>query len=486
MFDELPDRYHVRESLTAVDLDGDGLDEIVATFNHAESAPSYTVVYEPTRDRARTVFYGWGNQDIAGVADLDGDGRPELLIAGINNGFGWYNELAAVRIDPPIGADGVVSAAVSPESAAYPEQRKDLLWYTLLPPGRFIELQNRVRADPARKRLDVYFEDRAPVGIGFDGFRLDEPSSTPAPDRAAARDRAYRAAYEARRLAAAGFAPAALRQGEDAVRQAALAEDGILAECMARQRARLLVGVGREREGLGLFDALAGTSPNASDIAFDAARALHLRGALEPAERWYARGLGPGGRVDVGKSKWEFAEGALLALGEQHRWVEARRWLDRFLGSYPEFRGWVSIYREYINWRSGETVHLQEVADSPRTTVQMRYWLMEYRARTGEAAASLLVDVEKELEQPSEMRGELRSLEGVLLARLGRRQESEVAERLAFEEVRRRLGTSVLARAHVDLVAERLERAVGGREAASTRELVAAVLRQLEHRAPGS
>jgi tetratricopeptide (TPR) repeat protein len=466
-FAEVSNRYVTRGALLAMDLDGDGVDEIVLTLFHPESAPSYTVLYEPRLDRARIVFVGGGGHRIVGSQDVDGDGRKELLIGGINNAFGWYNVMTAVRLDPPVGALGAESQAASPDLAAYRHELQLLAWYTLLPRGHIDILPSTLRVDPRRRLVSVGAPDGDTAEIGFDGFLTSEPSAQPVAERSAARQAAWAAAFEANRLKDAGFDGKAIAMAEAAVRAAKSADESRLVEFSQRLLGRILIGTGRVAEGLQLLGDLAEHAENASDIAFDTARALHLRGDLDDAARWYERGIGPGGTINSGKGKWGFAEGAVLALGERARWQDALAWIDRFTASYPDFEAWTKVYVEYVRWRSGSPPRLPEVADGPSITAQQRYWRLEFRLANGEEGEALLALVRTEVAEPSEMHGELRSLESVLLDRLGRHEEGLVAARGGFEEIRRRLPESVLARAHFDLAAERLAGLAKGAEGAA-------------------
>jgi serine/threonine-protein kinase len=94
-FEGFADRYGFR--VAAVDLDGDGLDEILVSYSHTPYWPSYVVLYEPLLGRSRVAFLGSGHHRFSGAADVDGDGRPELILAGIINRLGYVPAVAAGR-----------------------------------------------------------------------------------------------------------------------------------------------------------------------------------------------------------------------------------------------------------------------------------------------------------------------------------------------------------------------------------------------------
>jgi hypothetical protein len=164
--------------LRTIDLDRDGTDEVLVSYCHDPWWPSYTVLYEPRRDLARMIFVGSGHHTVLGAADMDGDGHPEVILAGINNRMGWYSGIAAVKVVPWVG-EGIpgrdeMYAGSSPDEVY--EVHGGLLWYTLGPralpdkPGSMV-------VDRNRRTLTVSYHGKPEVAIGFDGFLRAFPSS---------------------------------------------------------------------------------------------------------------------------------------------------------------------------------------------------------------------------------------------------------------------------------------------------------------------
>jgi len=456
MFPSHSDRYRP-EVVRAEDLDGDGIDEILVAYTHIPEWPFYAVLYEPRFERSRLVFLASGHHPHMAAEDLDGDGRAELIFAGINNLLGWYNAVAAVRLVPWIGEDlGDRPVAYSPDD---PRSGKsaDLLWYALIPRG--LMLRHAALTTDRSGTLWIPHLDGHRQPLGLDGFLPLPASQKPSAVRQEHRRQAYLWLHEAQRLLRAGFAAEAIAEAETAVNQAEEAEAPLLVECMGRFQGKILSGADRITAAEALFEKLARESPNASEIAFDAGEALHLRGELERAVRWYRRGTGPGGSESAGKSKYEFLEGAISALVELGRWQEAQEEVARFEAAYGASNA-CTIFRELIRWRSGEMPRrLEDTLMTPYRTDLQRYWLLEFRNARSLDVAELLPAVEHLVEEASEARGPVLSLEAELLLKLGRNEEALDVARRAFDLLIAERLTSTLARAHLDLVAARFARA---------------------------
>lgn len=460
-FPGFADQFHP-DIFFADDLNGDGIDEVVVTYIHSPEWPSFTVLFEPRINRSRLVFYGSGHQRIFGAEDVDGDGRRDLILAGIDNRIGWYNVAAAVRLDPWIdeGIKQREAAAASPDRITSQAQRALLLWYTLLPRSPLAEGTSSFRFDRNRKALIFRYQSGRTVELGYDGFRLDAPRSTSSSIRQAARTEAFRYFRESIRLSAAEAYDAAVAEIGRAVLQAEQAQDPLLLECLSRFQGKHLVAAGQVVEGERIFERLALRSENASDIAFDAGEALHLHGDLLKAARWYRRGIGRGGSMEAGKSKHEFLKGQVLALVELGRFDEAMEAVDLFTATYQAGAD-IEIYKEYARWRKGERPRLDRFKLKEQNIDLYHYWKLELERANGVDPAILLKGIDHELEYGSEVKAELLSLRGELLQELGRPKEAASALREALEIARVERSRNIVARAHFDLIAKRSARTTG-------------------------
>jgi hypothetical protein len=241
-----------------LDLDGDGTDEVLVTFSHYPYWPSFTVLCEPLRGVARLLFVGSGHHRVAGAQDLDGDGRAEVILAGINNRMGWYSALAAVKVVPWVGqavpGRDEMAAAFSPDRAA--SVAGSLLWYAL-GPRAYPATPGGMEPRFARRVLAVDYLGRPAVEIGFDGFLTAFRSRRPPGERQVARGRAYLHLREGSRLLQEGLAADSVPEWREALAQAEAAADPYLAEWVSRELAKGLVGAGREDDGETLFRRLA-------------------------------------------------------------------------------------------------------------------------------------------------------------------------------------------------------------------------------------
>jgi tetratricopeptide (TPR) repeat protein len=438
-----------------LDLDGDGTDEVLITYLHTPWWPSYTVLYEPRRDVARIIFVGSGHHLVIGAQDVDGDGRPEVILSGINNRMGWYSTIAAVKVVPWVG-EGLPSrdamyAASSPDENYVPNVG-NLLWYALGPralpatPGR-LDVFHKERT------LTVHYENAPSVEIGFDGFLKAVPARLPAVARDARRGQAYKLLREATRLLRGGRPTEALPNADAALRAAEISVDPNLTEWISRVKGKALVAADRTVEAENLFQTLAKNPSTGSEAAFDAGHAFHLQGHLERALTWYRRGLGQGATAEAGRGKYEYLEGIVFCLSELGHWEEALAEVARFQAAYPSTNPSAG-YREYVRWRTSE-IPSPEKAQETSNPDLARYWQLEFRWIRHEPAQVLLAGVDEAMKNTTETGPFLLSLRGELLGRLGRGPEAFVAEQEALRQTRVSLTTSPAARAHYDLVAER-------------------------------
>ncbi|HVT19601.1 MAG TPA: serine/threonine-protein kinase [Thermoanaerobaculia bacterium] len=459
VFPEEPQRFTVH-NVVAVDLDHDGIDEVLVSYGHVPEAPSFTVLYAPKLDRSAIVFYGRGGHKFEGAWDLDGDGRPELIFSGINNAYDWVNVLAAVRLEPWINdPTWPVSDAASPDSITSPDQERQLLWYATLPRGR-PATRALVTVDVPHRTFAVHYASGRIWKVGFDGFAPNSPSRLPPAERERQRRESYRQLREAERLRALGSLRLAYAAAENAQRAAGAAQEDWIAEYAGRVQARILTAENRLDEAERRFAAIAAGAEDASEVCYEAAVAFHLQGDMRRALAWYRRGLDGGAIYDGGKSKHEFLKGEVLALVEERQYAEALAAIDRFVAAFPGW-GLPETYREFVTWRSGKLPGEPKPVAVNATDLE-RYWATECRFARGADARRLLAEVERLLSEKPETRGELMSLEAELLGRLGDRQRAAEAARRAFDRVRAESANSIVARGHLDLVRERLARLAGG------------------------
>jgi tetratricopeptide (TPR) repeat protein len=441
-------------SAKAVDLFHDGMDEVIVSFSHVPEAPFYAVLYAPRYDQARVVYFSRGGQDFQGAADLDGDGVPELLFAGINNGWNWVNVVASVKLDPRYlkQADWLTTAA-APDAMGQPQEDRMLLWYATVPRGH-LEGLNRLTIDEKRHQLVVNYLSGGTFTLGFDGF----PPGKGGRERQEARRAAYRHLWEAERLRKGKMFGLAMPEAEAALTSANEARETWLAQYAERLRAKILVAEGRTEEAEALFMSVAEKAEDAPEVAYDAGVAFHLAGDLPRAVFWYERGFGRASAIGAGKSKHEFLKGEILALVEEKKYEEALAAVERFGATYPSFQASHWLYHEYIRWRSGEEPQVDPGGVQPNWTDLERYWAMEFEFAGGVNPREMLPRVDRFLAERPETRAEALSLRAELLVRLGRPKDAREAAGAALELVEDEAGRSIIGRAHRDLVEERARR----------------------------
>lgn len=460
VFRGFSERYGVR--VAATDLDGDGLDEIVVSYSHTPYWPSYVVLYEPLLERSRIVFYGSGHHRFAGAEDLDGDGVPELLLAGLNNRLGYTPVLAAVRPVPAVNRPQVgrgAIAAASPDAAYVPTSEEALLWYVLLPRRAGGHLPARLTVDRRARVLRLDPQVGAPLEVTYDGLVRGTVSVHPPGRRLAYRREGYRRLREARRLTAAGFHADSIAEIAGAVELARRAGDPTFEEHARRVQGQLLIQAGRFEQADRLFRDLATESAEIPEVAFDAGRAFHLAGELERAVRWYRRGLGPGGTSTLGRGKYEFLEGLVFALDELGRPDRAEEEIDRYEAIHEAERVGrgieVELFRDFLRWRAGRPPAFDWSRRPDHAPDLFRYLVLELRLAAGADARELLTEVDGEIERASDTLPMLRSLRSVLLRRLDRRPEAVEAVRRAADEIARRVDDEVYGRSFRGLVRDR-------------------------------
>ncbi len=446
-------------SIKAVDLFHDGRDEVFVGYSHVPEAPSYTVLYEPRFDRSRIVYYSQGGQSFQGATDLDGDGTPELLFAGIDNGWNWVNVVSAVKLIPwPWGKIPWTPAPVAaPDASQQASEDRYLLWYAIVPRGHFDGV-SFLDIDEARRELTLRYETGKTWTLGFDGFLKDGSSASLHAERETARRETYDHFREAERLRRAGALDSAMSEARAAFKSAQHARDLWLAQYAERIEAKILVSEGRIADAEALFTSLMNRAEDVPEVAYDAAVAFHLHGDLSRAVAWYERGIGRDSAMGAGKSKHEFLKGEVLALVEERRYTEALEAVERFGATYPSFQRHIWLFREYVRWRAGERPELDPAGVPWNWTDLERYWALEFALATDDDPSEILRRVDRYLTERPETRAEVLSLRAELLARLGYPREAAEAARAALELVQGERYRSIIARGHADLVEERAQR----------------------------
>ncbi len=442
-------------SVKAIDLFRDGVDEVFVSYIHVPEAPAYTVLYAPRFDRARVVYYSRGGQGFQGAVDLDGDGSPELLFAGVDNGWNWVNVVAAVRLTPwPWGeTDWAPIPAAAPDAMEQPSQERFLLWYATLPRGH-LETPYFLTIDREQRKLTIRYRSGKTWALGFDGF----PPGTSNLDNAE-RELSRRASYEhlreAERLRQAGALELAMAEAYAAQGSAERARETWLGQYAERLQAKILVAVGKAPEAEARFASLTERAEDAPEVAYDAAVAFHLHGDLQRAVAWYERGMGRESAMGAGKSKHEFLKGEVLALVEEGRYTEALSAVERFGATYPSWQSRIWTFREYVRWRAGERPNADPSGVQSNWPDLDRYWELEFALAGGSKPAETLWRVDRFLGERPETRAELLSLRAELLARLGRTREAAEAAQSALELAREERTRSIVARGHMDLIETR-------------------------------
>ncbi len=455
-FDGFSDTYGA--TIDTLDLEGDGSDEMVVNFGQMPYYPSYNVLVEPDRKESRLVFASAGHHRFVGAVDLDGDGRREVLLGGINNRVGWSGGLAAIRVParaPARGASGPEDAlSLAPDLFLGTWTNAHLLWYELLPPPILFTTETRFAADTQRRRLIPDGSVGTPFEIGFDGFLAGTGRGMASADREASRRMAYAHLREGTRLESSGNARDAVAVLQAAVAAAVAADDPTLVEWAQRREARGMLAAGDRSAALALYETLWASSPTASEIAFECARSLHADGALAPALDWYRRALGRGGAQGYGRNKFEVLQGIVFILAEQRRFAEAVAELDRYDATYPNQQ--VRAERAFLAWRAGEAPTVASFPATPPNQDLHRYWLLELRLLNGEDPQLLLADLQNVRPQFSSYQPLLEGLEGELLARLGQSAAARTHLQSALRQARFQSSQEPNYRVHLPILEARL------------------------------
>ncbi|HEX2122738.1 MAG TPA: hypothetical protein VHL59_13965, partial [Thermoanaerobaculia bacterium] len=454
-FPEFSNRWGVQR-LDVTDLNNDGADEVLVTYGHM-FYPSFIMLHDLGRDESRLLFVARGHHSIRAVEDLDGDRHEDLVIAGIANKMGWNTAVAAVRVRLDRSWDR--RWPVSTPDMEVPVEKGALLWYALTPPGT---LHERVTVDAARRVIRIPYLTRPSVEIPF-AYQSRE------------REEAYARLREVARLTNNNAYEPALQSIEEARALAAKAGDAVLGEWVERVAATTLVQAGWIDDGEQLFTTIHVKAFSPADVAHDAATAFHRAGALPRAAKWYRVGLT--GNPAVGRIKYEYVLGLVLALCEMKQSAEALRAIESFVGMGSDHGDLARWFRSYVAWRDGGAIPALPTA--PQDIDFMRYWWIEFALARNVPPKRLLQIIDVEESRTSEFGVLLDTARAEALHRAGRHGEALKFARSAFQLSLGKLRTDILVRAHFDLVAERYARIAERQglldDAASARRTAAAV-----------
>ncbi len=457
-FDDLPKNF-VLGGVFAADIEGDGFDEVIINWLHYPYYPSFALLHSPTTGLTQFIFAASGHHRAGWTADVDGDGRKEIVLTGINNRFGWHTAVAAVRITAsdavPLGTPQASGLLSSPDADNFSNEQLSndrLAFYTLLPEG--VVAFDAVSVDEPGRLIRVGLADGRTFAVTFDGF-LEEDRSTVAPDaRNDYRRQAYRLLRQSKVEAALERNASGLALAEEAVSFAELAADSILTEWTRLVVAGRLVENGRYDDARIAYEALAATPDRLRSVSWDAGHHLHVAGRLDDAVEWYAHGLAATGSVNTGRSRYQYMEGIALALAEAARGDELRRlaatWRDAF--GNDQF---ISHFEAFAHWIDKKPFVWEPTHVAGQGPGLQRYWEYEFRVAGGIDAAALLEELDAEvvpLDVPAALTSSLR---GELFAALGRGDEAIESARLAWDRTRNTNRDDLVTRAHARIITER-------------------------------
>ena len=424
--------------LDAADVDGDGADEVFASYLHTPYYPTYALLFEPKLSRETVIFMASGHHRFVGLIDVDGDGLQEALFGGINNLLGYRRALAAVTLpkDGPEARRHLVPW--SPESEPFDHEAglENLLWYALLPADLrmnerdlFIDRQLRViRITEAHRELEL--------SLGFDGLPWDANEDRHSREqRGKARKRAYSRLRRSERMQRAGRHEIALTNFADAHGLADGARLTQLAEAIEVRRLTLLVEMDRFAEAMGGISGLVEQQrpdwpANAKDTLFAMAKALHLRGRLDEAIKLYRDLLRLTIEVGEGRQSHEPLQKLLMAHLEKRDYKAALQDLESHCSVDNRILETCTLFSSYAQWSSGAPAapftwpNMNEAVD--------RLWYLELRAATSEPRENLLKDLQLAMELDTSTTAMLRVLKGETLLALGRPLEAAETAELAL------------------------------------------------------
>jgi tRNA A-37 threonylcarbamoyl transferase component Bud32/tetratricopeptide (TPR) repeat protein len=444
-------------NLSSVDIDHDGVSEIVVSYCHHPSFPSYSILVDLRRHAAYPVLLASGHHRLIGTFDADGDGRDELIFWGPSNRLGWSAGLAAVRFDARSWDMGDGAVASTPDAQYSLTSDHVLLWYALVGKGGF-DPATVSTVDPIHKEVVIDFPDHTRTRIDANGLQVGAAATRrDVRGRMSARQQAYADLRVAIRLSQTGFAKESTRQIDDAIEEADRAHDVPLGVWVRRARIRLLIAAGQTSGLEEIVRDVQARSASPADVSFDAATAFHLRGDAESALLWYRDGVRLLADGLKGRMSWEFLEGEVFALSELKRWDEATDAVNEFLRAFPQSTAARDYYTAWIHWRASGSFE-RELPGGRNLIDFSRYVALESSAARGDADPdTIIARIDAEMSNTSGIyRPALQSLKAMQLARKGDRTKALLMADLALRDAKALWTVESDARAHTAIIAERL------------------------------
>ncbi len=444
-----------RVYLDADDLNGDAVDEVLVTYQHATNFQSFSVLYEPSTGQSRAVAVSSGHLEYQGATDLDGDRDQELLYSAWAQNFGDRRAIMAVDVAPAVGSrgSGALFPAFSPDRPdAGLDQGRVLEWYQLLP-RESCPAQTCVQVSQAGDRLLI--DGPAPFELTVMGFETGPGGLDPA--RARNRRLAYAELARANSLRTSGSGTQALEFHARALQAARAARLTELSEWIEALRPTFLVSADRfeqaERELL-----LMPEKPDWAEGTYLAAREMHLRGEPARAVRWHRLALERSRTGGWSTRPIEYLINVALATLESQDWetfweifedYEANEWLRDQTST--------KVIRQLAKAWSGSKEKVGPLQiEGQLAHDEIRYWDLEHRYHRGDReglldALRVEVQVNTEASAPTRsllalMEGESGDLEGAMV--LARQADLQAASDAAID---------VVARVYRAEIARRLE-----------------------------
>ncbi|MBK8597819.1 MAG: serine/threonine protein kinase [Holophagales bacterium] len=450
---------YIPGAVLAFDVEGDGVDEVAVTLANSPLFPSATYVCDLANRRVLAAFHGSGHHYAAAAADVDGDGRKELVLAGYNNRMGYSGAVAAFRVpkDGGILTGGTeLPFAESPDRPTWEGWSPHLAWYALVPLAA-VGGRASISVDTTGGVLGIGPFGPRRVELALDGFPPGPRERGEERRRALAREEAYVHLRETARLGETGDPAEGLAEAERALERSRAAGDVPLTQWASRVRAKAFLDAGRPADADSAWVSSFERHGEPAPVALEAGRAFHLKGELDRAISWYRRGLGGrGSHARGGHHPRDLLGGEVLALGETGRWEDAAIEIDRFEAAYPLLVSDAAVLRGYVAWRTlRRPRRLEGRKDEPGL---IRYWGLEIRRVLGDAPATLLGEVDRLGREVEDVAPLLASLRAELLFDTGRVAEGKALAAEAVADATREAKGDVGIRAHLALVAERARR----------------------------